>query len=201
MAKIGNGLATLLTALAIIAAQPPAVAQSTCTPLNPAACQPANKALADIDIGRNILAFLGKEPGLLASYPNAKAPMNTWKAREDAFEILGGPADAPVTLDKGLMMLTACRAHSCGEKGAMVLKPNGDVAAIALLAIRYTNPALTEAEQVYQPSKLLIFVAKADSKTGPVVPAITAWAKRMYDAARAGALVKNALQPAEIRVR
>ncbi|HVY88796.1 MAG TPA: hypothetical protein VG942_08005 [Hyphomonadaceae bacterium] len=197
---IGKGMAAVLGLLMLVAAQAPALAQSACTPLDPAACQPSNPALANIDIGRNILAFLGKEPGLLASYPTAKPPVDQWKARDDVFEILAGPADAPVMLDKGLMMLTACRAHSCGEKAAMVLKPNGDVAAIALLAIRYTNPALREDQQVYQPSKLLVFVAKAE-KAGASVPAITAWAQRMYDAARAGQLIKNKLEPAEIRVR
>lgn len=50
-------------------------------------------------------------------------------------EALGGPPDDLHKLDDGLVLASACRAHSCPEKGAVILKDNGVVAA-ALISFK-----------------------------------------------------------------
>lgn len=51
---------------------------------------------------------------------------------DQAIAVLGGPPDEPQHIGE-LWRFTACRAHSCDEKGAAVLRPDGELVAVAIL--------------------------------------------------------------------
>lgn len=48
-------------------------------------------------------------------------------------EVLGGPPDAPVTVDGGLVRFTAVRPQSATERGAVFIAPDGSIKAAGVL--------------------------------------------------------------------
>jgi len=47
--------------------------------------------------------------------------------------VLGGPPDRPVHFGNNLIRFSACRHHSCDEKGAVVLTTDGEIIAVGVL--------------------------------------------------------------------
>src|SRR5215217_5453785 len=52
-----------------------------------------------------------------------------WK---EIIESLHGPPDAPVILPDGNYLFTACQAHFCLDKGAVVVSPKGEIVSAAM---------------------------------------------------------------------
>src|SRR5439155_26713334 len=52
---------------------------------------------------------------------------------DELITVLGGPPDEPKRLSDGAYLFTACQAHSCPEKGAVILSPKGEIIAAAMI--------------------------------------------------------------------
>ena len=61
---------------------------------------------------------------------------------DQAQAVLGGPPEAPSRLDDGSWLFTACRAHSCPEKGAVVFSAGGQILALGILHFACDNACL-----------------------------------------------------------
>ncbi len=62
--------------------------------------------------------------------------------------VLGGPSNAPVYFSNNLVRFSACRHHSCPEKGAVVLTTDGEIVAVGVIHFDVSrhftlNPMLT----------------------------------------------------------
>jgi len=113
--------------LALSIAPQPSVAQAPATACglsNLAACRTTNALIWDTGFRQALAQFLGERQ---AAY--------LWEGGSvlgQARAVLGGPPDAP-TLVGDLYRFTACRLHSCTEKGAVVLTSSGEIRAVAVL--------------------------------------------------------------------
>ena len=97
---------------------------------------------------------------------------------EDLLDTLGGPPDEPVKLADGNYLFTACVAHSCTEKGAIVLTPSGSVVAAAMLTNHFTKTVGMQPADAY--SRLDFFVRVRASRETAWHRAILKWAKAAY---------------------
>jgi hypothetical protein len=91
-----------------------------------------------------------------------------WK---QAREALGGPPDAPLRLKDGSLLFTACRAHSCPEKGAMVIMPSGQIRIAVLLHYACTRDGCADNP------RLALFYRDPDQADGMAARAIIGWAR------------------------
>ena len=90
------------------------------------ACHTTNQLVWAQGFTDKVEKFLGTEPGnFLYSKPNVLAS-------NDAMEVLGGPPDRPVSVADGMTLFSACRSHSCSEKGAIFFDVPGNVVAIGV---------------------------------------------------------------------
>jgi hypothetical protein len=101
-------------------------AHASCELVHPGDCSSTNALMWSAKTDGAIKRFLGKEPGNFL-YPTPKS-----FAFNDAFEVLSGPPERPKRIGKDSWLLTACRAHSCTEKGGMVIV-RGKIVAIGIL--------------------------------------------------------------------
>jgi len=88
-----------------------------------------------------------------------------------ALEALGGPPDDLQPLDNGLTLASACRAHSCPEKGAVLLQGNGVVAA-ALINFKCHGEPMECAED----PTLTIFLRDKGLAPATATPIFEQWA-------------------------
>lgn len=88
-------------------------------------------------------------------------------------EVLGGPPDDPQRIG-ARYRFTACRHHSCDEKGAAVLEPDGRVVATAILHTRCLEPKPPGGCSDH--AVLTLFV-RNPAREAPVIENLTAWAK------------------------
>lgn len=100
-------------------------AATPCSMAQPAQCPTTNALMWAPGTETALRGFFGTLRGDYLM-PNALV----WK---QAREALGGPPDAPLRLKDGSLLFAACRAHSCPEKGAIVVTPAGKIRAAALL--------------------------------------------------------------------
>lgn len=100
------------------------------TPPNPCglssleACRTTNALVRDAGFQAALGRFMGDRQ---AAHLWERGPV-----RDQVRAVLGGPPEAPALVG-GLYRFTACRLHSCSEKGAVVLTPTGDIIAAAVL--------------------------------------------------------------------
>ncbi|GAA4769360.1 hypothetical protein GCM10023219_14490 [Stakelama sediminis] len=112
-------VSALLLALAQGAVKP------SCSPAHLEQCSDTNQLIWSDAFTAELKAFLG---GMRGSYLFDDAPVF-----DQQREVLGGPPDVPQRLTNGDWLFTACRAHSCEEKGAVVLSPEGHILATGML--------------------------------------------------------------------
>jgi hypothetical protein len=152
----------MLAALAV--AVSPSPAHRTCALSRLDACTNTNQLFYDKSFGRKVKAFLGKGT---ADY------LYHSSLGEQQIEVLGGPPDPPTKIGN-LYRFTACRPHSCPEKGAVVFDPSGTIVATAILHSACGMPHRTDDCPIH--NTLAVFVSDPD-KSKPIVDDLTAWAK------------------------
>ena len=117
--------------LALVLAPALAAPASACTPHRPAACVDTNALIIQAGFARALRAYAG--PGRASwLYPDGRVA-------DQVIDVLHGPPDAPVVLGPDLVRLSACRAHSCTEKGAAFLTTAGRIQAVAVLDFHCTK--------------------------------------------------------------
>ncbi|MDR6116306.1 MULTISPECIES: hypothetical protein [unclassified Sphingomonas] len=127
-----GGIVLMLAALmwAIALATPSAdVAVKPCSLRRLTGCDTVNPLSWRPDFQQALAQFLGRDGRKRISllYHNGRL-IDQVKA------VLGGPPDARRDLPDGSHLFTACRVHSCDEKGAILLDPQGEIHAIAVIS-------------------------------------------------------------------
>lgn len=104
--------------------------ENMCNLRHPSACETTNDLMRASGTLQAIREFLANEQGnFFYSRPVSSAV-------DDAITVLHGPPDFPVRRPDGLTVFEACRAHSCSEKGALLLAPRSRIVAIAIAHFR-----------------------------------------------------------------
>jgi hypothetical protein len=119
-------LISIAFALALAASPAPATppAAGACTLLNPAACADAGALARDPAFQAALRQFVGRRvTGYLSTGGQAYG---------EAMTVLSGPAD-PARRLRGLYLFTACADASCDDQGAVALRPEGELAAVAIV--------------------------------------------------------------------
>lgn len=113
----------LLAALLMFSPLPAAAPE--CAPAHLEACTNTNELIISDAFLAALRRFAGRgRAGWL--YPNGKVA-------DQLIDVLHGPPDDAVKLADGLIRFAACRAHSCPEKGAAFLSPDGTIRGVAIL--------------------------------------------------------------------
>ncbi len=143
-------------------APPPPVAAPACTPYRPAACASINALIVQPGFARALKLYGG----------SAKADWLYAGGRvgDQLVEVLHGPPDAPASVGADLVRLSACRAHSCPEKGAAFLTSAGRIQAVAVLHFRCAKTCADD---------YTLSVVTRDP--GRFVPLARAWAQAALD--------------------
>lgn len=111
-------------AFALALAAAPAPDAGACTLLNPGACRDAGQLIRDPSFQTALRQFVGtRRTGYLTA---------SGQAYGEAMIVLGGPAD-PVRRLRKLYIFTACADAACDDQGIVALRPEGELAAVAIL--------------------------------------------------------------------
>jgi hypothetical protein len=151
----------IVLALAIAAAAP---AADRCTLRHLDACADTNRLVWDKGFQRAVKRFVGPRR---ASYLD-----KTDSVADQILEVLGGPPDEPDMIG-ARYRFTACRAHSCDEKGAAVLEPDGRLVALAILHSACATPH--HADDCFAHLTLTVFVRSPKERA--VIDDLSDWAK------------------------
>jgi hypothetical protein len=140
-----------------------AAATPACSMAQPAECRTTNALIWAPGTEAALKAFFGNARGDYLM-PGALV----WK---QAREALGGPPDAPLRLKDGNLLFAACRAHSCPEKGAMVVTPTGKIRAAALLHYFCTPAGCADN------ARLALFYRQPAEADGLAMRALIGWSR------------------------
>lgn len=149
------GLLMMLSAAAAPAAPAAGPAATCCDLLRPArprlaACRDTNQLITAPAFTAAVRRFIGKRK---ASYLHANGDVT-----DQQIEVLHGPPDEPTRIG-ALYRFTACRAHSCPEKGAAVLDPAGKIVALAIL---YSPCATADTRDCNRREDLVVFMRERE---------------------------------------
>lgn len=167
------------------AAQPPSGA---CSLSQPSRCGSTNELVWSRGFEPALRSFAGAARG---NYLAANTSL-----AEQLHLALGGPPDEPRRLADGNWLFTACRAHSCMEKGAIVVDARGAIVAAGLLNFRCgtgRNPCSDN-------WALDIFVRSETVAAGEAGHAIRAWAREMEAQAPTTLLGRDRIARTEVHV-
>jgi hypothetical protein len=148
----------------VLAAAAPSTTGPVCALNRLSACQNTNQLAWDDAFNRAVARFLGRRR---ASYLDRSGLIS-----DQILDVLGGPPDDAQKIG-GRFRFTACRAHSCEEKGAAVLEPDGRLVALAIL--HAGCGARHSANDCFAHQTLNIFVR--DPKEQAVIDNLSAWAR------------------------
>ena len=95
------------------------------------ACQNTNQLVWDDNFDDALRKFVGNQ--------SANWLYEDGTEIGQVIDVLGGPPDDKVELPSGLLRFSACRPHSCDEKGAVFLTPDGTIEVIAILHFNCGN--------------------------------------------------------------
>lgn len=151
-------------ALALAAAPSPAGA-GACTLLNLAACRDVGPLVGDEGFRAALKAFVGQRR---TGYLNPDG-----KAYGEAIAALSGPAD-PVRRLRNLYVFTACADAACEDQGAVVLQPDGELDAVAIL---HTDCNSTRRTSDCVDRQVLSILRRQDDDFS-VVDNLSDWARR-----------------------
>jgi hypothetical protein len=169
----------LLAAITLSANNAPSASRGpVCSLRQLSACGNTNQLIWDKPFQRQLKLFAGKARtnALGLGY----APLS-----EDLLDTLGGPPDEPIKLSDGNLLFTACVAHNCTEKGAIVLRPDGSIVAAAMLTNHFVHEASPKWTRPHDGYSRLDFYVRAPM-TGKSAwhAAIVDWATAAYDGDR-----------------
>jgi len=136
-----------------------------CALSQPVACDTVNPLVWQPEFKRTIRRMLAAQTGVFV----ADEPV--WQQQLD---VLGGPPDDRETVD-GYYLFAACRSHSCPEKGAAVIAPDGTIAATAILYSPCAGPNATA--QCTSLHNIVIFMTDL-RHANETVTALKSWANR-----------------------
>lgn len=154
--------------LAAIMASGPQASAGRCGPTSLPACTTTNDLIWNDEFKRKLKRFLGARK---ASYLYRNGSLY-----EQAKEVLNGPPDEPTRLSDKSWIFTACRSHSCPEKGAVVLSSKGDIIAVGILHFSCGAPTGPEDSCADVPRLALIMARGVPSRSSAAGVAITRWA-------------------------
>ncbi len=138
---------------------------SACAPASLNACRDTNQLVMAPAFTAAVRRFIGKRK---AAYLYANGDV-----ADQQIEVLHGPPDEPTRIGN-LYRFTACRAHSCPEKGAAVLDPAGKIVALAIL---YSPCAKADMRDCNRRDDLVVFMRERDRvQRVEVVANLRAWA-------------------------
>ncbi|WP_149999633.1 hypothetical protein [Iodidimonas gelatinilytica] len=124
-AKMTRHALPLLLAACILSFIPATGRAGDCTIHTLSECRNTNRLMWDPAFREAREAFIGDRPaGWLYENGTMLGQVNT---------VLGGPPDEPVYFSDNLVRFSACRPHSCDEKGAVVLTTDGEIVAVGVL--------------------------------------------------------------------
>lgn len=121
-------LSVLIAPILLTAAAAPPT-PNRCTVEHLAACQNTNVLLLSVDMEDAMARFLGRHAADRVSYVRANGYLI-----DQILDVLGGPPDDRRDLPGGGYVFTACRPHSCMEKGAVAFDAGGRINAVGLLS-------------------------------------------------------------------
>lgn len=145
-------------------------AAGDCSPETLAQCRDTNQLIWSRTFEASLRHFFGQRR---ANYLYEGNPL----VSDQANAVLGGPPDAPQRMGD-LWRFTACRAHSCPEKWPAVLKPDGELVAVAIL-----HSACSEPDRRMDCSShwtLSIFIHPS-SRSTMVIVNLSGWARAEVD--------------------
>ena len=149
-----------------------------------AACRDTNALAWSDGFDAEVSAFLGGR--------RADFLYKDHSVAEQAIDVLGGPPDAPTRIGP-YWRFTACRAHSCGEKGAVVLLPSGAIVAVGILHSRCALPQ--PGTDCFAHDTLTLFVRNA----GPdVIRNLRSWGEDQARDGRVAGLRATTLDAVEV---
>ncbi len=156
----------MLGVLLMLSAAAPATAPvPRCAPTRLAACRDTNQLVASPAFTAAVQRFIGERK---ASYLYKDGDVAAQQ-----IEVLGGPPEEPTRIGE-LYRFTACRAHSCPEKGAAVLDPAGKIVALAIL---YSPCATADMRDCNRREYLVVFMRERERlQRVEVVADLRAWA-------------------------
>ena len=138
---------------------------AVCAPARLSACQDTNQLVMAPAFTAAVRRFIGKRK---AAYLYANGDV-----AGQQIDVLHGPPDEPTRIGN-LYRFTACRAHSCPEKGAAVLDPAGKIVALAIL---YSPCATADTRDCNRRDDLVVFMRERDRvQRVEVVANLRAWA-------------------------
>ena len=108
----------------------PAPAVPPCSVAHLAGCTDTNRLVWAKDFRPALARFLGRygRDRIAYLYPGRLLPQIE--------DVLGGPPDAPQRLPDGGILFTACRPHSCTEKGAIAFDADGQIVVVSIVSYR-----------------------------------------------------------------
>lgn len=157
-----------LLAVLLLAATPAPAAPNPCTLRALQACANTNQLVWDPQFEAALTRFLGDSRGDYLR-PNALVA-------DQLREALGGPPDDRKGLATGDWLFTACRAHSCPEKGAVVVTQTGRILAAGLLNF-HCHAAPKGQAQCEKARRLDIFVRPGEADAGRLIQPLDGWAR------------------------
>lgn len=121
-------ISLLASGLLAASVGPVAPAKIACDVEHLTACRDTNVLLGSPGVTRAIIRFLGRHANDRVSYlyANGRLIAQIW-------DVLGGPPDDRRDLPDGRHLFTACRPHSCTEKGAVAFDAQGRITAVGVV--------------------------------------------------------------------
>lgn len=145
-----------------------------CRVRSPAACQTESELVWAPDFEPAVNAFAGK--ALTTVYGAGPAPLS-----DIIFRTLRGPPDDPIRVADGSFLFTACAAHNCTEKGAIVISASGSITMAATLTNHLVNEDDVDTLSGPHFARLDIFVVAPSPAASAWRRPIRTWAKAAYE--------------------
>ena len=148
-------------------------AEPECGVRNPVGCRSTNELVWAPDFRRAVESFGGKARTSVLGAGEARLS-------DVLISALGGPPDDPTRLPNGSRLFTACVAHSCTEKGAIVLTSSGSITVAATLTNHLVNEGDVSKPSGPHYSRLDIFLADPAPADSAWCEPMRIWAKAAY---------------------
>lgn len=128
--------------------------------------QDTNQLVWDASFKRELARFLQA-----ASEGQSGGLGNPERLQPSMLELIGGPPDPKARTPNGNFLFTACRPHSCPEKGGVVLAPEGRIIAVGVISISAPD---SDDKNPENPA-LFIWVDDAAKGAADAVDSLTSW--------------------------